>query len=172
MVESGAEVVSVTSRYNTDSTHSVTSDVVNGHKYYLRFLAKKTGETHRTLRFGWSANSSNIFNLNAIVIVGENLPESDVAFSYTFVGVVGANHLNKVVFSGYSGQFAHADVWDVQIIDLTATFGAGNEPSKEFMDSIIQEHGYFDELIINRNDLQDKEIKAMKQALIQLGGSL
>jgi len=44
---------------------------------------------------------------------------------------------------------------DIMVIDLTATFGAGNEPTKEQMDIFVQQHGFFTEIkaVFDRNPI-------------------
>ena len=60
----------------------------------------------------------------------------------------------------------------VYLIDLTKAFGEGNEPSKEVMDWIIKENGYFEELTLRRDDIQQYEINQLRKAVIALGGTI
>ena len=61
---------------------------------------------------------------------------------------------------------------DAIVINLTSTFGAGNEPSKTTMDWIIKENGYFEELTLRRDDIQQYEINQLRKAVIALGGTI
>ena len=58
------------------------------------------------------------------------------------------------------------------ILPLTEIFGKGNEPSKEIMDWIISENGYFEELTLKRDDIQQYEINQLRKAVIALGGTI
>ena len=57
-------------------------------------------------------------------------------------------------------------------INLTDVFGAGNEPTKEVMDWVIKENGYFDEKTLKRDDIQQYEINQLRKAVIALGGTV
>ena len=66
----------------------------------------------------------------------------------------------------------HYHIKSIQVIDLTNTFGAGNEPAKEIIDWIISENGYFEELTLRRDDIQQYEINQLRKAVIALGGTI
>ncbi|WP_290489882.1 MULTISPECIES: hypothetical protein [unclassified Aerococcus] len=61
---------------------------------------------------------------------------------------------------------------NVILLNLTKIFGAGNEPTKETMDWIINTNGYFDELAIVRDDIQQYEINQLRKAVLALGGTI
>ena len=66
----------------------------------------------------------------------------------------------------------HYHVKSIQIIDLTVAFGEGNEPTKEVIDWVISENGYFDELTLSRDDIQQYEINQLRKAVLALGGTI
>ncbi|XJS09838.1 hypothetical protein ACF3NG_06740 [Aerococcaceae bacterium WGS1372] len=92
--------------------------------------------------------------------------------STIFDGSVGGNITEFRVFANNTkaGDYFYLDYYIV--LDLTATFGAGNEPSQQIMDAIIEEYGYFDELIINKDFIHEYELRQMKDAILRLGGTL
>src|SRR5699024_318528 len=49
-----------------------------------------------------------------------------------------------------------ASFFDAMAINLTETFGAGNEPSKEYMDNIIRQTGYFEDITLTIH--QDSDV--------------
>lgn len=57
-------------------------------------------------------------------------------------------------------------------LNLTQTFGDGNEPTKEVMDWIISENGYFNELSLSRDDIQQYELNQLRKAVLALGGTI
>ena len=58
------------------------------------------------------------------------------------------------------------------LFNVTSIFGKGNEPTKEIMDWIISQNGYFDELNLRRDDIQQYEINQLRKAIIALGGTI
>lgn len=69
-----------------------------------------------------------------------------------------------------AGDYFYIDYF--MMFDLTDIFGAGKEPSKEIMDWIISENGYFEELKLKRDDIQQYEINQLRKAVIALGGTI
>ena len=69
-----------------------------------------------------------------------------------------------------AGDYFYIDY--LMLFDLTYSFGAGNEPSKEAMDWVIKGNGYFEELTISRDDIQQYEINQLRKAVLALGGSI
>ena len=65
---------------------------------------------------------------------------------------------------------------NVVMIDLTKTFGAGNEPTKEEMDELIKITGYIDgEYALNNKDLMIwtlSLVRSNRNAIISLGGTI
>ena len=60
----------------------------------------------------------------------------------------------RYVYNGAIGIPIEID-WILRI-DLTQTFGAGNEPSKEYMDNIIRQTGYFEDITLTIH--QDSDV--------------
>ena len=79
-------------------------------------------------------------------------------------------------FYGHSGLDNHYKMRKPIVINLTETFGVGNEPSKEEMDELIKVTGY----INNEYALNNKEmliwtlalIRRNKNAIVALGGTI
>lgn len=65
---------------------------------------------------------------------------------------------------------------DCQMIDLTETFGAGNEPTKEEMDTLVSQIGYFDgEITLSQKQMLNWQLAMIRQnrnAIIALGGTI
>ena len=57
-------------------------------------------------------------------------------------------------------------------INLTEIFGSSNEPSKAVIDRAIQNNGYFEELTLKYNDIQQYEINQLRKAVLALGGTI
>lgn len=64
---------------------------------------------------------------------------------------------------------------DIFVLNLTQSFGAGNEPSKAEMDLLIDLVGYFEGDSLSRNDIMRWQLKMIRQnrnAIIALGGTI
>ena len=116
----------------------------SNHKLYYRFKAKKVNSEAQCIMFMFSTSDGNIqtsYNipvgvetaLSGIISLGSNLNAIDF---YTFSPYADATTANGKV-TEYKEMFS---------IDLTATFGAGNEPTKEQMDRLLAEfpNSWFD----------------------------
>lgn len=128
--------------------------MTNTNKYYGYCYVKSTEKVQLN-----TANSSvGVFN------TGEN---------FSFISTIFEK--KAVIFSSFGVALVTPGVLsikDIGLIDLTKIFGAGNEPSKKIMDWIISENGYFDELTLRRDDLQQYEINQLRKAVIALGGTI
>ena len=137
-----------------------------GDKIYLHFYAKILSGIPIINGINNGAGISPIYGGD--VINGRNTRIIDV------VGI--GNDLGVIYFDSMS-------VWDMQMdnfmrINLTETFGAGNEPTKEEMDLLISTLGidYFEgEITIPAQKLMQWQLKLIrknKNAIIALGGTI
>lgn len=133
---------------NYSNTQSVIP-AVSGHNYYVRAIFSK-GTVRQRLYFIYEDSSAN-FNDGI-------LAETDIVSGIiTAVKTANAN----LRLYGSPGEKTKESI---MTIDLTETFGAGNEPTKEQMDEIIQRFGFIpnakdlvDHIEYKGNDLGDME---------------
>ncbi|HHY42581.1 MAG TPA: hypothetical protein GX514_07015 [Thermoanaerobacterales bacterium] len=109
----------------------------NGHKYYIRFLLKKTKEENSRLTIGFESElrltlknnitiENDMYTTESYTEINKILlPTSD----YLFIG-----------FSGLLGTPCNAKIKDMTLVDLTELFGAGNEPTAEQCKQIFNGH--------------------------------
>lgn len=63
--------------------------------------------------------------------------------AYSFVSyIIEKNTTDKRYYIYINGK--KSKIKDIMMLDLTDSFGEGNEPSKEYMDRLIEHTGYFD----------------------------
>lgn len=110
-----------------------TIERIVGDKYYYTLLAKTTDNTigiYATQPVERSNNhtGSNEFERISVIHIPTH-PTAEIRFGYS------------------STHPSLAEVKEVMVINLTKTFGVGNEPSVGEMDSIIDEAGWFDDQI-------------------------
>lgn len=97
---------------------------VIGHKYYCKCTVK--GDTKIRLQFG----------LNTFVYNQQESVFNSISLIYTSIDTKTAIQITDSRESDWSTF----DVKDIMCIDLTATFGAGNEPTKEQCDIIFDHY--------------------------------
>lgn len=91
-------------------------------------------------------------------------------------GITNLEHIARMTFASTANN--NGSVMTVKkftSINLTSTFGAGNEPTKAEMDELIKITGYFDEITLTQKQLLNWQLKLMRQnrnALIELGGTI
>ena len=136
-----------------------------GDKIYLHFYAKILSGVPAIWQIHNGEGASTTYGGD--VINGRNTRIIDVA---------GTSNAGLIYFNSSS-------VWDMQMdnfmrINLTETFGAGNEPTKEEMDLLISTLGidYFEgEITIPAQKLMQWQLKLIrknKNAIIALGGTI
>lgn len=108
---------------------AITTPSVKDHKYYIRFDAKVNTDTkYLSAYIGASANFKDPLT------PGVWSKQSLILQSST------DGYANIVLYHGYAGAATAANkvlgIDNVMVINLTATYGKGNEPTKEFMDAI------------------------------------
>lgn len=119
---------------------NTTIQIIGSNKYYVRFRARVTGAgcTNLRLRSDFSAIVVNA----AGAVQNQWYDKSDVV---TIGGTSSSNRSILIEHSYATAADALGKVMEIDfayIINLTATFGAGNEPSKEVCDVIFAD--YFD----------------------------
>ena len=123
----------------TVQTIATTTLPIVGHKYYGRHYLKTNGNANPAdCRFEWYAGDGP--GLNYVFGWNQgNYPNWTMESSIVTVDAVNGSSYSIRSFA----VDANVDIWadGLMVIDLTATFGAGNEPSKEWCDENIS---YFD----------------------------
>ena len=99
--------------------------------------------------------------------------------SYSGIEIIKDNqNLNNLYVNNalQPGQYLDYKIDNIMMIDLTQTFGAGNEPTKEEMDELIKVTGYIDgEYALNNKEMLIwtlAMIRQNKNAIIALGGTI
>lgn len=114
-----------------------TVPVLGGHKYYFRVAmlsnSSLDGVSLSTKLVGYKAHSgSGAFESLSVVATASADGDGECrALNTSRVGDVSANPVK---------------VKEAILVDLTALYGTGNEPTKEFMDNLISTYGWFNTL--------------------------
>lgn len=107
-----------------------------------------------------------------------NSTEYSKVITYLPTSGDGKNRPITVYGTTYKDEFRESEVLfdNLTLIDLTATFGAGNEPTKSEMDELIKITGYIDgTLTLSLKQVAIWQLNLIRQnrtALIALGGTL
>ena len=132
--------------YNTYLYNTVKYTYKDEHKYYISYKAKPDGPVNLRIYANQRYLDGDITNpiLNEYNF-RSGIVEGISRYSHNF---------NIRLWFNVSGSVigTKVEIKDVTMIDLTETFGAGNEPTKEQMDEIIQRFGF----IPNAQDLIDR----------------
>ena len=141
------------------------SKVPIGHVTYHAFRYKQTGVT--------SSRIGILYGISGVDLQQYYYPTGDDFQVYSGMGVSSGKEIMRLFISKIIANGEYSVYLDYfLILDLTDIFGAGNEPSKEVMDWIIKNNGYFDELTLRRDDIQQYEINQLRKAVIALGGTI
>ena len=144
-------------------TQYLKNNIVVGDKYYISIEVKSNGESGTMYFFSTGGG-------------GLNIASTVTSNEYTLVSkvVTGAYKFALVRLTNITGKPQATDLVyrKVYTINLTKTFGVGNEPTKDVMDWIVNNNSYFDELTLKRDDLQQYEINQLRKAVIALGGTI
>ena len=119
---------------STSSGFSHRTPSILGHKYYIQFKVRYTGDKPSFAGFSLTGFGHDFYYTHRL---GE--PNSWVTLS----DIIESNR--STINSAYNFITGTAQYDDFILIDLTKTFGAGNEPTKEEMDELIKVTGYIDE---------------------------
>ena len=148
-----------------NGVHTEVPSSINN-KLYLKFKTTNEGETFPVVR---------IYNYDTFDAGGSLSVDIETA-STIFNSLLGGVRLYFRQSSGLT--YINATIDDVMVIDLTATFGAGNEPTKEEMDLLISTLGidYFEgEITIPAQKVMQWQlalIRKNKNAIIAFGGTI
>ena len=154
-----------TSTANHRSFIYTNSTVPIRHITYHAFRYKQTGVT--------SSRIGVLYGLSGVDLQQYIYPTGEDFKLYSGMGVSTGNEKMRVYISNIVADGEYSVYLDYfLILDLTDIFGAGNEPSKEVMDWIVKNNGYFDELTLRRDDIQQYEINQLRKAVLELGGNL
>lgn len=102
----------------------------NANDYYYTYARVKTSSTTMDL-----ANTTDIISNNEWVFVS------------TIIKTSTSSSIVRIVDRA-SSDFQPIEIDYIGTINLTATFGAGNEPTKEQMDEIINRYGFFQNIAL------------------------
>ena len=142
--------VTVTNNIDSLRMESRSLTPILGHKYYIAHETKPSVDTEISTHFG-----------QAILNVQGNKD------TYTKISAVleptNTNPLRIYVRSSVASIGDIHRTRNIMLFDLTDIFGAGNEPTKEEMDELINVTGYID----GTHALNDKEILIWTLALIR-----
>ena len=144
-------------------TKHLKNNIVVGDKYYISIEVKTNGNSGTMLFYSAGGGGLNYITTET---TNEFKLESKI--------VTGASKFSLVRLTNIAGKPQATDLVyrKVYTINLTKTFGAGNEPTKDVMDWIVNNNSYFDELTLKRDDLQQYEINQLRKAVIALGGTI
>lgn len=119
------------------------SDLIVGHKYYLRGLVKVTNDVCDYIGLNMY---KSVEGIQVVVNNPINGVVYDVSFMFTATeSSSGFAFVHKYVDAG-TANGKSMELKYVNIIDISQTFGFGNEPNKSQIDEIITSHpnGYID----------------------------
>jgi hypothetical protein len=140
-----------------------TASVTVGQIYYGRAIVKSTSNQVRLFIYAVGNEShSGSGNYETLSVRGECV-ESRVDSGF---------NIEDIRTSGFDEVYVKNNM----LLDLTDIFGAGNEPTKEEMDTLIDLLGWFDgELTLTQKQLANwylTMIRENRSAIIALGGSI
>jgi hypothetical protein len=121
---------------------------VNNHSYYISFDLSVSSATDITQIIPrWMFN-----NGSSATSIGSQIINYSTSFQhYSYINVLSSGSYTSVginfLIYGASGSYLNLD--NIVVIDLTAAFGAGNEPDKAYMDALLARlfpstNGWFD----------------------------
>lgn len=141
------------------------SKIPSGHVTYHAFRYKQTGVV--------SSRIGVLYGLSGANLQQYYYPTGEDFKIYTGMGVSTGDSITRIITPNIVSNGEYSIYLDyLLLLDLTSIFGAGNEPSKSTMDWIINSNGYFDELSIKRDDIQQYELNQLRKAVIALGGTI
>ena len=150
-------------RADDNISRYLVNNIVLNDKYYISIEVKTNGESGRM--FFYSAGGSGLHFVSATTS-GEYRLASKIVTGDSNFALVRLENING------KPQATNITYRKVYTINLTKAFGAGNEPTKEVMDWIVTENGYFESLTLSRDDIQQYEINQIRKAVLALGGTI
>lgn len=144
---------------NTTSSPSVNQNtnavLSNGIKLYVAIKVKHTNK--QPTAFEMSAYGSSPIVLIKTMTISNPTLNSEYFMSMIAEPTTQTTNLRILLNPKYiditTAENSTTEFREFIVINLTATFGSGNEPTKEQMDAIIKLKGYFDTTTINLKDL-------------------
>ena len=124
--------------------------------YYFNFKYSEASQNYK-IGLRYMSNSQKDSGVSGTYSTVGNFSLDSTSFQIEFIG---ATPIGSILIS------------NVIVLNLTEYLGAGNEPTKEVMDWIISESGYFEDLTLKRDDIQQYEINQLRKAVIALGGTI
>ena len=136
-------------------------------KYYTILQVEVLHKSYSTLVVGGFLTT----NITNDLTVGENVTISSISQPVSESSVNQFRFTHRTSTDGYIvGD--EIKIKNVIVLNLTSSFGVGNEPTKEVMDWIVTENGYFESLTLSRDDIQQYEINQIRKAVLALGGTI
>lgn len=131
-----------------------------------RYIRYNSGRTRLTLRDYGNSNNATVVNLTSQV--SENFESYSVQADGKINGT-------RLIISSDLSPDLEVDIKNLIVLNLTETFGTGNEPTKEEMDELIKVTGYIDgEYALNNKEVLIWTlalIRRNKNAIVALGGA-
>ena len=124
--------------------------------YYFNFKYSQASQNYK-IGLRYMSNSQKDSGVSGTYSTVGNFSLDSTSFQIEFIG---PTSVGSILIS------------NVIVLNLTERFGAGNEPSKQAIDLIIKENGYFEELTLRRDDIQQYEINQLRKAVLALGGTI
>ena len=167
------EVFAEMTNISTNSATIGKSDSIKfkkGHKYFVHIKHRQENpfseNKFRVRFFGGSyvgGSDYYLHNTNTFIIEPTSDGTSESQY-FTYLFNTSGNYVGHKMYLS-----------DYMIIDLTETFGAGNEPTKEEMDELIKITGYIDgEYALNNKEMLVWTLALIRQnknTIIALGGA-
>lgn len=125
------------------------------HKYYARIKMKPNERCNRLFLYANSGTAGFSFYSNTSITNGN---------WYTMSGIITASAtITNIYARSYYATTTDAtgattDVQEFSVIDLTEMYGAGNEPTVDYMDNLIATHGWFASKTLDSSETGDYSV--------------
>lgn len=144
------------------------SVVVRNHTYYIDFKVKKNDCAITSVDFYFSHQSSPIYNFNPLIL--RAIPTTSWQTFKTIAKTLDVDDIGGIQFYpvGYTND--QGDRWyvkDVNLIDLTLMFGAGNEPDLDWCNKYLSRDYYDYCPALDRNIMDIMETKTVVDGVAQ-----
>ena len=168
-----ATITAISTRGQAFIKHSLQNESVVGNKYYITIDVQPKYDGQSSIYMGGA--SSGYDNPSMSLIGMQWNSKSVVLTASTVYGWI--NFYSDFDKTGYVvGDVVKFKNW--MCVNLTSTFGAGNEPTKEEMDTLVGILGvqYFEgEITLTQKQIMNWQLKMIRQnrnAIIALGGTI
>ena len=146
--KSGEATITTSKKYALDKTH----------KYYISFWIKFASATTGSFDFYWPIAEPIAFHTQSITASANQWVRCSTVFNRT--SFTSGSYQCRFDWNNEPGNVA-AYQSSLMLFDLTATFGAGQEPSKERMDQYITSFG--DSLTITYYTIEEEKAMAYEE---------